>query len=75
MQILKHSAKNHSSSCFGSCSNPPLVLLRLLLKNANSCRSLLQYSGSCTPLVWICPFALKARLQELKFEFCQIKLG
>jgi len=28
---------------------PLLVLLRLMLKNANSCRSRLLYSGSCTP--------------------------
>jgi len=51
-KCLKHSAKNHS--CSSSCSNqkyPLLVLLRLLPKNANSCRSRLLYSGSCTPLL------------------------
>jgi len=43
--------KNHSYS--GSCYNPKyplLVLLLLLLKNTNSCRSRLLFSGSCTPL-------------------------
>jgi len=38
---LKHSSENHSRSCSNQ-KYPLLVLLRILLKNANSCRSRFQ---------------------------------
>jgi len=44
--LLKLSAKNHSCS-YSNQKYPLLVLLRFLLKIANSFRSRLMYSGSC----------------------------
>jgi len=57
--------KNPSRS--GSCSiqnYPLLVLLRILLKNANFCRSPLLYSGSCTPLVSSLRFKRRSSLEH-----------
>jgi len=49
--------KNHSCSCSNE-KYPLLVLLRLLLKNTNSCQNRLLYSGSCTLLVYIILFEI-----------------
>jgi len=68
----------HSWSCSGSCSNQKyslLVLLRLLLKNANSCRSRLRYSGSCTPLCLILLLNIKQRHKHYEREQRQLNMN
>jgi len=52
MQIVNANLKNTTIKITPApvqSKNPLLVLLRILLKNANSCWSRLLYSDSCTP--------------------------